>query len=126
MGDVVEASGLEKGTLYGHFSTKEELALLAFDYAWKDTSITLAKCEELQHLSSGEITVGIDLGDRYSHCCVLGPRWCGMLAVIMGKFRWLQSPPHDPQSWNIWLIHLKCVPTFGPAICWCERRTNTQ
>ena len=38
MGDIVTASGLEKGTLYGHFSTKEELALLAFDYAWKDTS----------------------------------------------------------------------------------------
>jgi TetR/AcrR family transcriptional regulator, transcriptional repressor for nem operon len=37
MGDIVVASGLEKGTLYGHFSTKEELALLAFDYAWKDT-----------------------------------------------------------------------------------------
>ena len=38
MGDIVEASGLEKGTLYGHFSTKEDLALDAFDYAWKDTS----------------------------------------------------------------------------------------
>src|SRR6201982_4289378 len=38
MGDIVAASGLEKRTLYGHFSTKEELALLAFDYAWKDTS----------------------------------------------------------------------------------------
>jgi TetR/AcrR family transcriptional regulator, transcriptional repressor for nem operon len=38
MGDIVMASGLEKGTLYSHFSTKEELALLAFDYAWKDTS----------------------------------------------------------------------------------------
>jgi TetR/AcrR family transcriptional repressor of nem operon len=38
MGDIVAASGLEKGTLYGHFSTKEELALLAFDYAWKDAS----------------------------------------------------------------------------------------
>src|SRR6201998_3651020 len=38
MGDIVAASGLEKGTLYGHFSTKEELALPAFDYAWKDTS----------------------------------------------------------------------------------------
>jgi TetR/AcrR family transcriptional regulator, transcriptional repressor for nem operon len=38
MGDLVAASGLEKGTLYGHFSTKEELALHAFDYAWKDTS----------------------------------------------------------------------------------------
>jgi AcrR family transcriptional regulator len=38
MGGLVAASGLEKGTLYGHFSTKEELALHAFDYAWKDTS----------------------------------------------------------------------------------------
>src|ERR1700753_1549945 len=38
MGDIVAASGLEKGTLYGHFSTKEELALLAFDSAWRDTS----------------------------------------------------------------------------------------
>src|ERR1700739_814611 len=38
MGDIVAASGLEKGTLYGPFSTKEELAMLAFDYAWKDTS----------------------------------------------------------------------------------------
>jgi TetR/AcrR family transcriptional regulator, transcriptional repressor for nem operon len=38
MGDIVMASGLEKGTLYGHFSTKEDLALLAFDYAWKDAS----------------------------------------------------------------------------------------
>jgi TetR/AcrR family transcriptional repressor of nem operon len=38
MGDIVAASGLEKGTLYSHFSSKEELALLAFDFAWKDTS----------------------------------------------------------------------------------------
>ena len=37
-GTSLPASGLERGTLYGHFSTKEELALLAFDYAWKDTS----------------------------------------------------------------------------------------
>jgi hypothetical protein len=38
-------------------------------------SIALAKCEEqyLFETSSGETTVGIDLGDRYSHCCVLGP-----------------------------------------------------
>jgi TetR/AcrR family transcriptional repressor of nem operon len=38
MGDIVAASGLEKGTLYSHFSSKEELAVLAFDFAWKDTS----------------------------------------------------------------------------------------
>ena len=38
MGDIVAASGLEKGTLYGHFSIQKELALLAFDCAWKDAS----------------------------------------------------------------------------------------
>lgn len=38
MGDIVGASGLEKGTLYSHFSSKEELAGLAFDFAWQDTS----------------------------------------------------------------------------------------
>jgi len=35
---VDEAARPGERTLYGHFSTKEELALLAFDYAWKDTS----------------------------------------------------------------------------------------
>ncbi len=37
---------------------------------------TLAKCEELQqsfHAAPYAVTIGIDLGDRYSHCCVLGP-----------------------------------------------------
>lgn len=37
MQDIVEASGLEKGSIYGHFSSKEELALAAFDFAWADT-----------------------------------------------------------------------------------------
>ncbi len=37
MQDIVEAVGLEKGSIYGHFSSKEELALEAFDFAWADT-----------------------------------------------------------------------------------------
>jgi TetR/AcrR family transcriptional repressor of nem operon len=37
MQDIVEAVGLEKGSIYGHFSSKEELALEAFDFAWDDT-----------------------------------------------------------------------------------------
>lgn len=37
MRDIVEAVGLEKGSIYGHFSSKEELALEAFDFAWADT-----------------------------------------------------------------------------------------
>jgi AcrR family transcriptional regulator len=37
MQDIVDAVGLEKGSIYGHFSSKEELALEAFDFAWDDT-----------------------------------------------------------------------------------------
>jgi TetR/AcrR family transcriptional repressor of nem operon len=38
MQDIVKAVGLEKGSLYGHFSTKEALAVAAFEYAWNETS----------------------------------------------------------------------------------------
>jgi transposase len=36
---------------------------------------TLAKCDELQpcfHAAADQVTIGIDLGDKYSHCCLLG------------------------------------------------------
>jgi TetR/AcrR family transcriptional repressor of nem operon len=35
MADLMEATGLEKGGIYRHFSTKEELAAEAFDYSWR-------------------------------------------------------------------------------------------
>jgi hypothetical protein len=38
---------------------------------------TLAKSQELQpsfQTATEQITIGIDLGDRFSHCCVLGKR----------------------------------------------------
>src|ERR1700743_2703902 len=37
MQDVMEATGLEKGGIYRHFESKEELAAEAFDYAWNFT-----------------------------------------------------------------------------------------
>jgi AcrR family transcriptional regulator len=33
MADISEATGLEKGGVYNHFATKEELAIAAFEYA---------------------------------------------------------------------------------------------
>ena len=33
--DLMEATGLKKGGIYRHFSSKEELAAEAFDYTWK-------------------------------------------------------------------------------------------
>jgi TetR/AcrR family transcriptional repressor of nem operon len=38
MQNIVDAVGLEKGSLYGHFPNKEALAIAAFEYAWKETS----------------------------------------------------------------------------------------
>src|ERR1700687_6041805 len=35
LSDLMKATGLEKGGIYRHFSSKEELAAEAFDYAWK-------------------------------------------------------------------------------------------
>jgi TetR/AcrR family transcriptional regulator, transcriptional repressor for nem operon len=36
--DVMQATGLEKGGIYRHFASKEELAAEAFDYAWRQAS----------------------------------------------------------------------------------------
>ncbi|HEY0161598.1 MAG TPA: TetR/AcrR family transcriptional regulator [Edaphobacter sp.] len=36
--DIMAATGLEKGGIYRHFDSKEEIAAEAFDYAWKVTS----------------------------------------------------------------------------------------
>ena len=35
--DLMQATGLEKGGIYRHFASKEELAAEAFDYAWTET-----------------------------------------------------------------------------------------
>ena len=35
LSELMKATGLEKGGIYRHFSSKEELAAEAFDYAWK-------------------------------------------------------------------------------------------
>ncbi len=34
LADLMQATGLEKGGIYNHFSSKEQLALEAFDYAF--------------------------------------------------------------------------------------------
>jgi TetR/AcrR family transcriptional regulator, transcriptional repressor for nem operon len=38
LADLMEATGLEKGGIYRHFTSKEELAAAAFDHAWSVVS----------------------------------------------------------------------------------------
>jgi TetR/AcrR family transcriptional regulator, transcriptional repressor for nem operon len=48
--DIMEATGLEKGGIYRHFSSKDELAEEAFKYAWSVVSQARSKgIDELQN-----------------------------------------------------------------------------
>jgi TetR/AcrR family transcriptional repressor of nem operon len=37
LSDLMRATGLEKGGIYRHFDSKQQLAAEAFDYAWRET-----------------------------------------------------------------------------------------
>ena len=58
MADLMEATGLEKGGIYRHFSSKEAVAAEAFDYAWeaafqervRDLDSIPGSVERLKHL----------------------------------------------------------------------------
>src|ERR1700734_1624815 len=43
MQEIMAATSLEKGGIYRHFESKEELAAEAFDYAWRTVSSTRRK-----------------------------------------------------------------------------------
>ena len=46
MRDLVEATGLEKGGIYNHFGSKEQLALEAYDYASSQVTEGLARSQD--------------------------------------------------------------------------------
>lgn len=48
--DLMEATGLEKGGLYRHFASKEEIAAEAFRYSWKE--VTEARNRNLAAIAS--------------------------------------------------------------------------
>lgn len=48
--DLMKATGLEKGGIYRHFSTKEDLAAEAFDYAWQ--AATDVRMQDLESVPS--------------------------------------------------------------------------
>ena len=46
MRDLVDATGLEKGGIYNHFGSKEQLALEAYDYAMTLVTDGLARSQD--------------------------------------------------------------------------------
>jgi len=51
--DLMKATGLEKGGIYRHFSSKQDLAAEAFDYAWHEAS-------EVRNHDLGEVENSVD------------------------------------------------------------------
>jgi TetR/AcrR family transcriptional repressor of nem operon len=50
MSDLMRATGLEKGGIYRHFKSKQQLAAEAFDYAWNIAS--KLRLEDSEHLAN--------------------------------------------------------------------------
>ncbi len=50
MSDLMRATGLEKGGIYRHFKSKQQLAAEAFDYAWNIAS--KLRLEDTEHLAN--------------------------------------------------------------------------
>lgn len=63
MSDLMKATGLEKGGIYRHFSSKEDVAVQAFDYAWQAT------VESRMH-DLGAISNSVDKLKRFLANCI--------------------------------------------------------
>src|SRR6202035_2621947 len=51
LSELMEATGLKKGGIYRHFSSKEELAAEAFDYTWE--AAQKARLRDLDEQATG-------------------------------------------------------------------------
>ena len=59
--DLMDVTGLKKGGIYNHFSSKEELAVESFNYAVKKVSLRFAKIMETEKTSAGRLRGMIDV-----------------------------------------------------------------
>lgn len=53
--DLMEKTGLEKGGIYRHFESKEDLAVAAFDYAWSEIKAVRLKVLDAIPTSLGKL-----------------------------------------------------------------------
>lgn len=66
MSDILEATGLAKGGVYGNFDSKEEIALLAFEYANQRLIAALADKIRTQSTAKDKLTAIFNFYHNYS------------------------------------------------------------
>jgi TetR/AcrR family transcriptional regulator, transcriptional repressor for nem operon len=63
--DILEATALEKGGLYNHFASKEELAIEAFDYAYAQVDAYFTKALLAAQPGLARVRAYVDAFERY-------------------------------------------------------------
>jgi TetR/AcrR family transcriptional regulator, transcriptional repressor for nem operon len=63
--DILEATSLEKGGLYNHFASKEQLAIEAFDYAYGEVEAYFARSLEGTRSGLERLRAYVDAFERY-------------------------------------------------------------
>ncbi len=80
MTDVMHATGLQKGGLYNHFETKDELLLAAFDYALQQVTDAVLRVIKREQTSTQKLMALIDFYRGYA----LNPVVAGGCPVLNG------------------------------------------
>lgn len=63
--DMTEATGLTKGSIYGHFANKDEVALAVFDYNLRRTSYALHESVGTRKTAREQLIAFVDSYSRY-------------------------------------------------------------
>ena len=66
MSDILEATGMAKGGIYGNFKNKDEIALEAFEYSFNKMREALRFVLKQQNTSAGKLTAILDFYHDYS------------------------------------------------------------
>lgn len=115
LSDLMDATGLEKGGIYRHFESKQELAEDAFDYAWKIALETrLAGSEEIPNTVDRLKQIILNFRDRRSG---LVPGGCPLLnTAVDADDSNPQLRAKARQALGSWLDHLQAIIDEG-----CQR-----
>ena len=67
MSDLTAVTGLTKGSIYGNFADKEEVALAAFEHNWKQVQAIVRAEMDKRHTNKGKLLALVGVYDRMQY-----------------------------------------------------------
>jgi AcrR family transcriptional regulator len=67
LSDMTEATGLTKGSIYGNFANKDEVALAAFDHNWKRVSGIIRQEMDKKDTIKEKLLVYVEVYENFLH-----------------------------------------------------------